>query len=295
MIPVTLSDETPEAYLATQAQAPSIGKRACAAWASLAYRYKRTMAMPGWAHLASTPRSAGFEGHALYHEASESTVFVNVGSNSALDFWEGGGAAFGDFKGPLEDSLDFLIRTYSRLAPDDTKNLVCIGHSWGGAIAEAQVSLALTALEDAGVTPPPAVFGVGTASAGFERAIRNLAQSRGLAIDEDADWNMRHYIRLGDPIRGQPSHDVIGDEIAPPTIFSPIRMAPRRGSVPDWAISNVVLTNHDSLLYFRMLEMNPKTHLYRARGGKFYQIDGSWPEKLRFGSVHPDAALGCET
>lgn len=294
MTPLVLSAETPRAYLAAQAEAASIGKRACAAWASLAYDYRGDAPVPGWTHLASETAASGFQGHALYHEASESTVFVNLGSNEGRDFWEGGAAALGDYAGPLEDGLDFFVRAYDAHAPYETKTIVCIGHSWGGAIAEAQVALGVAALDAAGYAAPAAIFGLGMGSAGFARAIARMAKDKQLAIDEDGDWNMRHYIRLGDPIRGQPDHEVIGEEIAPPTIFSPVRLAAPRSPVPDWAIDHVVTTNHSSLFYFQTFELSPSTHLYRNRAGKIFQMEGAWPERTRFGTVHPDAALGCD-
>lgn len=297
MTPLVLTTETPRAHLIAQAQAGSISKKACLAWASVAYDYdpanRPADAIDGWEHLTSAKLPSGFEGHVIYHEASESTVFVNVGSNELRDFLEGGEASFGGYRGPLEDGLNFFVSAYGEYAPYDTKNIVCIGHSWGGAIAEAQVALGVAALDKAGWAAPVSIFGVGVASAGFEGAIRAMGRDKGLAVDDDADWNMRHYIRLGDPIRGHFDHEVIGQELAPPTIFSPVRRAARSGPVPDWAIDHVVMTNHNSLLYFQMFELDPKTHIYRNRAGKFFQMEKSWPEKTWFGTEHPDVALNC--
>ncbi|MDX2238351.1 MAG: hypothetical protein NW203_12390 [Hyphomonadaceae bacterium] len=292
--PITLPSETPLEFLAAQAAGTTVTKYICAAWAAYAYQYDPRAPVQGWTPVASRKLGGGFSGFAVRHEASSTIVFVSVGANAWIDFFEGFEAAFGDFNGPLEDGVNFMTdvmtKSQFRQKRGSVTALATAGHSWGGAIAEAQVALAQAAL---GTATPAAVFGVGMGSAGFEAATRAMAARRGWLIDDEAEWNMRHYIRLGDAIRGQPDHDVIGGELMPPTIYSESRQTTRGSPIRDWEITPDFGANHNATLYFKMMDLSPQTHLFRSRSGRFYLFDGAKPARTFFGTNRPGVFLDC--
>jgi hypothetical protein len=296
---------TPGAFLVTQANATSVSQKMLAAIACLSY--KRSVIPPA-ANLTSLRKSTsaanGFDGEALFHAASQSLIFTNRGAEGLISFrdWVEGfkAATRGDFRGPIQSAFDFMEDVVRRLGAqrglggvtwDVVDEVWCTGHSWGGALAEAQVALGPAAYARLGLAKTP-TSGVGIGSAGFANAIEALAASEGLEIVSDVHTWMDHFLRHADPIRAQPRWRTLGDVYWLADIWSPISTFPPRGGTPIWSITPVATVNHDRFSYFDFLEVPSSRHIYLANDDDGFRIfDGEAPLKRDFGTRNPDDVL----
>lgn len=289
--------ESPYEYLVAMQNAPEVNKRMCAALSCLVYKSAMPSTLPpGWMQIAQAPQDDGYDAFAWRHEPSKTIVFLNRGTEgfkSWEDWFEGAAAAFfAKFKGPLAASVEFFKDTMIGVS-DDFSEVLAVGHSFGGALAEAQVALGNQALDAAGYERIP-LSGMGIGSAGFARAIRQLAADRGWALDSQKDfaWKMNHYVRRCDPILLQPWHEFLGLWEPEPSIYAPMKQPARRGQLSIWTLMPPALLNHSQTHYFEFFDLDADKHLYRNRDGAFVVFAGDEPERTRFGTVHPDEVLG---
>lgn len=96
---------------------------------------------------------------------------------------------------PLRDAARFVGDAVAAAvaAGHAVDEVIACGHSWGGALSEAQV-----AVGDAGGLP---IWGVGFASPGFSEAIRRLGNELGRPVDAArVAGEITHYVRRYDVV-----------------------------------------------------------------------------------------------
>lgn len=291
------------------ANASSVTRRMLVAMSVLSYKGAAIDTVTGLAAVGVADTADGYDCVAIYHAASKRLIFVNRGAEGALsqrDWIEGAQAAFGKSDGPLSGAIDFFTDMIGKLAQnqlpgvsrDDVHEVLATGHSWGGALAEAQIALGPSILDDFGYEGLP-FSGVGIASAGFANAIENLSAARNLPISSEIDWSMSHFIRRNDPIR-IPGHRTLGAQTVMPGIWIPTSYFPPRGVGVEWFISAEASINHDAGLYFDQFNVDDRdayiseagSHYYLAKRKKLIKLTGEYPARTRFGTTHPDKVLG---
>lgn len=237
----------------------------------------------GWRLLKTVSPADGYDGMGLHHAASRSLVMVNRGAEglkSIRDFLEGFEAAFGAWDGPLLHAVDLMVECFGICADEQlpVEKVVCAGHSWGGALAEAQVAVGRPLLvRDHGYTGD--VWGVGIGSAGFAEAIRGLAVAKGVAIDlTEVRVSMTHFIRTRDLILLQPNHELLGGHTTLASIYQNGHGQKPAGNAPApqiWSYKGG--ENHTSVYYFDFRDHAESMHLYMRSNDTFALVEGRTP------------------
>ncbi|MFT3726068.1 MAG: hypothetical protein QM773_21085 [Hyphomonadaceae bacterium] len=301
---MTTSTERALAYLAANATAKKLNQKYHAALAVLAYDFTLLASTPGLKFLQRAPQKFGYDAAVYFHAASGVLAFVNRGTDglrSMKDWIESSAAALtARFDGPLKASVLFAIDTIKKISSakglagvkiDAVTEVNCTGHSWGGALSEAQVALTQAIGAKNGLAISQAFYGTGFASAGFADAIRAYAAAEGVQIEDDMHWLVNHFIRGADAILLQPNHKLLGEFYAIPGIYLSGQVPSANGRGFEYGLNAPILTNHDAGLYFDQFELRGPKHLFQKRNGSFLLCDGIVPRKTRFGTNQPETQI----
>jgi hypothetical protein len=293
---------TAREFLTANKDAPEVSQRMLAALAVLGYKGGNIGAIPGFRQLARAPQRDGYDAVVVHHPASRALIYVNRGAEglkSPEDWIEAAAAALlAKFDGPLKHSVDFLDSTMRQLASTNGLNgvlaaevdeVLATGHSWGGALSEAQVVFGPSVIGEYFNSLPIAGLGVG--SAGFGTAIKAMARARNVAVPADMHWKMHHYIRRADPVLAQPNHSVLGQVNLEPSIFKSSTYVPHRSTQVQYLVLTPALLNHSAEMYFEHFDLPDDQHLYRKRNGDIFLLPGIAPPRLLYGPVDPDSEV----
>jgi hypothetical protein len=286
-------------FLTDNENATEVTRRMLAAMAVLGYKGGNLGTVPGIRELDAAPQAEGYDAIVVHHQAARTLVYVNRGAEgfkSVVDLIEGAEAAIAaKFKGPLQHSVEFLDSGMKALATSaglngvkaqDVDEVLTTGHSWGGALAEAQVTLGPSVIGKYLNSLPIAGLGIG--SAGFARAIEGMCRDRSVSVPPDMDWKMNHYVRRADVIMMQPDRRVLGQTTILPSIYQAFMVPPRRGFGNEYHIQANPLLNHSQELYFEHFEQPGDKHFYRRRSGEMLLRDEAAPARWDYGTTNPD-------
>ncbi len=249
---------------------------------------------PGWDELERLSAEGGYDGIALFHEASGSLVVVNRGTeglHSLADWMENIGAALFAAPGPQMDSaLQLLLDGFGKADPAAVKQILITGHSLGGALADAQGALAQSLFASKALTCPP-VRVVGVASAGFAHAANALASARQLTPSPDAQHFITHYVRAEDFVPHHPGRSVFGRDQTVASIYEARREpqpGPHSQGMYEWDCVADGLRQHDADLYFAFYDQPGSSHVwYSTQAGAYTVGLGARPSWTR-GLLPPD-------
>jgi pimeloyl-ACP methyl ester carboxylesterase len=232
----------------------------------------------------------GYDGLALHHSASRSLVIVNRGTEgvqSIPDWLENLGASFLREPGPqLDDALDMLGASFEALGGDRVDQILIVGHSLGGALADAQGAYAAALFAQKGLTCPP-VRVVGAASAGFAGPAQAVAERRGLQAHPNAPRFITHYIRAEDIVPHHPNRSVFGTDRKIASVYETRAQPPTAPHATglEWRWLADLLRQHMPSLYFQFLEEPDDRHIwFSVKTGAYEGRDGgrpTWTPKLR--------------
>lgn len=218
----------------------------------------------------SPPDAGGYDGLAAVHRPTRTLVIANRGvegfSNivdleAAFAMHQGRGAG-----SPMVRALDFLAE--ARAAAGDISEILCVGHSMGGGLAEAQVALARPWLTAAGAGFDGPIWGAGFGSAAFGDAIAELAQAKGFAIEPDIKLEMSHHVRSEDLIwRNFGARKMLGTRYFCADVWR-WRFNPSTGrATPYWQLACDQLENHMMALYSAWFDREPHDFILRRDAG----------------------------
>ncbi len=295
---------TPTDHLNQNANATKLNQKYFAALAALGYDFANLEDVAGLQFLARAPQKFGYDAAVYFHASSGVLVFVNRGTDgfkSFEDWIEGGAAAIAaKFKGPLKASVEFVLSTMKKLALAkglggvklaDVGEVCCTGHSWGGALTEAQVALSQAIAAKRGQPFSQPMSGTAFGSAGFADAIRAFAAAEQVAVEDDMHWLVNHFIRGVDPILLQPNHELLGEFYAIPGIYVTGNVPSANGRGFEFGLTAPLLANHSASFYFEHFELRGAKHLFKKRDGAFLLCEGIRPPKERFGTTQPESVI----
>jgi len=235
------------AHLAGEAGASEIDDKTAAALAAAAYKDFATPFPPGWDLLfEQTDDPGGYDGRALHHPASKTLILANRGTEftSFRDWEENFGAAiFGHAGTQIPAACKLLADALHRMEVDGlaVEEVLFVGHSLGGALAEAQARLCLSYLPERLKTHARAV---GVASAGFGAAIVPFAQKYQLTLHPSPESIVTHYVRKQDVVPHHPGRVSLGREVGMASLYHAMRYQPYKS--PGWEYKRDcdLLANH---------------------------------------------------
>ncbi len=235
----------------------------------------------------SPPDAGGYDGLAAVHGPTRTLVVANRGvegfSNivdleAAFAMHQGRGAA-----SPMVRALDFLAA--ARAAAGDISEILCVGHSMGGGLAEAQAALARPWLAAAGAGFDGPIWGAGFGSAAFGDAIAELAQAKGFAIEPDIKLEMSHHVRAEDLIwRNFGADKMLGTRFFSADVWR-WQFNPSTGrATPYWRLGCDQLENHMMALYAAFFACGPEDYILKRDAG--YELRaGRRPSGRRFMAI----------
>jgi hypothetical protein len=225
---------------------------------------------------ATPPDSRGHDGLAALHAPTRTLIVANrgvEGFSNIVDLE----AAFAMHQGrgpgsPMEQALDFLAA--ARADAGAVSEILCVGHSMGGGLAEAQVALARPWLTAAGAGFDGPIWGAGFGSAAFGDAVAALAADRGFAIEPDIKLEMSHHVRAEDLIwRNFGARKMLGTRFFCADVWR-WRFNPSDGrATPYWRLACDQLENHMMALYAAFFDRGPQDHILRREAGYELRAD----------------------
>ena len=296
---------TPAEFLNANAAAIKLNQKYLAALAALSYDFANLEPIAGLTFLQRSVQTSGYDAAAYFHKASGVLLFVNRGTEGAksfVDWIEGASAAIlRRFNGQLKQSVLFVLDTVKKLGRAnglaavklrDVSEIICAGHSLGGALAESQVALCQALAAKAGEPLTLQVSGVGFASAGFAGAIHAYADSEQVVVEDDMHWLMNHYIRGTDPILLQPGHGLLGEAYTLAGIYVASPVHARNGRGFEQGLNPPLTTNHDARYYFDHFELKEVSrHLFKKANGSFLLCEGISPSRMHYGTTRPESVI----
>jgi hypothetical protein len=271
----------------------------CAALACLVYKNElntlKTGLPTGWKYLEQAPQAKGYDASALHHVKSKTLVILNRGTefpNSIDDIVQNVAAIVtGEDYGQIEAALDFLVAMWTKYAGARVVEIKAIGHSLGGGLAEAQTFLGGDAIRKAGDDPPANLYGYGVGSAGYEDAIRQFADEKGLVLHNDIT-DITHLVRPTDFTQTIGLEKRIGGEKFVAGIFEPrwgeaIGPKGRRR----WSPEAATIQSHDPFLYFKHRNISARNQhlMWRWLSSKDHELrDGAAPRPYSGGQLPPE-------
>ncbi len=241
-----------------------------------------------FALVARTPASgAGYDALAALHGPTRTLVIANRGvegfSNivdleAAYSMHQGSGRG-----GPMESALDFLAA--ARAAAGNINEILCVGHSMGGGLAEAQVALARPWLAAAGAGFDGPIWGAGFGSAAFGDAIVALASARRMPVEPDIKLEMSHHVRSEDLIwRNFGAEKMLGTRYDCADVWR-WQFNPSTGRAPPyWRLGCDQLENHMMALYSAWFDRGPADYILKRTAG--YELRASMrPSGRRFMAI----------
>jgi hypothetical protein len=258
-----------------------ISDETCCALACVSYssevNYLEKQLPVGWKFLESCNTASGYDAAALHHTETQTLVILNRGTewSEKEDLLQHAtGAVSGEDYGQIEDALSFMGEMWKKHSAKSVEIKV-VGHSLGGALAEAQVCLGAAAMTARNIEPPRDIFGIGIASAGYWGAIQDLAQRRKYAINTDTS-DITHYVRGRDVIQELFLTDRFGSVSWRGSIFQASwekKNGPHGGR--HWEPIAHSIHNHDCCTYFEHFDVGVDRHIvWRWRAELYERRDG---------------------
>lgn len=274
ILTVAQMDQTARARIADRTPLVKLTLAHASAFALLVYKTggrPEDWLVGDFALLARAPANAGgYDALAALHAPTRTLVIANRGvegfSNTtdleaAFAMHQGAGPG-----GPMECALDFVAA--ARAQAGDVAEILCVGHSMGGGLAEAQVALARPWLTAAGAGFDGPIWGAGFGSAAFGDAIAALAADRGIPIEPDIKLEMSHHVRSEDLIwRNFGARKMLGTRYFCADVWR-WRFNPSTGrATPYWQLACDQLENHMMALYSAWFDREPHDFILRRDAG----------------------------
>lgn len=276
-------------YLEGRAAHYEVDERAGCALASLVYD-DALSEVPGYDLLDARDTAFDYQALALLHRKSKTLVIANRGTEGfrKWDDWEENfRLARGDGSGQMREAVSFAADVIQSTPRSRFNKVVCVGHSLGAGLAEAQVALVPAVLAQRN-KPGVTVEGIGTGSAGFRDTIIALGDLLQLALERDRVFKMSHYVRKADPICDSPGWRHFTELTVPPSVHEPMLDTSQAGGRPPkpHMIDANPFTNHSSALYFALYGAEG-AHIFAYRNGS-YAIRSRRMGPAHFMGIHED-------
>ncbi|MET3667979.1 hypothetical protein [Caulobacter sp. 1776] len=236
-----------------------------AALAAAAYKDRKTgltdlAGLAGWTILDQANEKGGYDAVVVHHPASNVLVIANRGTEGfrSFDDWRANveAALEKDPRRQVIPALTFVDRVAkaSQAAGLAPRELLIVGHSLGGALADIQGAFAKAIWPTA---PPVRVVGI--ASAGFANSVAAYAALQGWTPAATAPAFITHYARGKDAVPHHPKRKVFGTDRPIASIWQCYEELPSKGGAPTYWADTDFLRNHDVTLYWRHLAIPNST------------------------------------